>query len=117
MFLLQRQKTYTRLRSFIYQKEAIIIITKWLSDGSSWPEFDAGMFKTAVGTAPLTCQDHLQARQPCSLSQSFHCVLLTALLWKISGTVQLQKQIPDKTPATRGGTGVLTVYNANIIAR
>jgi len=140
MVPLQRQKTYTRLHSVIYwtaqryildctalytglhsviyQKKAIIITRNGWQTRVLGRNLTAGKFKTAVGTALLLCQDHLQARQLLRSSYgSFHCVLFTTLLWKISGKLQLQKNIQNNTPATRGGTRVLTVYNANVIAR
>jgi hypothetical protein len=118
MILLQRQKTYTREHSVIYQKKANIVTLNAWQTRVLGRNLTAGKFKLSVGRALLTCQDHLQARQLLPSSpESFHCVLLTALLWKVPGTLQLQKKIPNNTPATRGGTRVLTVYNANIITR
>jgi hypothetical protein len=109
MVPLQRQETYTRLHSVIYQKKAIIITRNDWQTRVLGRNLKAGEFKTSVGTALLTCQNQLQARQLLlSSSESFLCVLLTALLWKISGTLQLQKKIPNNTPATQGDTGVPT---------
>jgi len=96
MVLLKRQKTYTRLRSVIYQKKAIIITRNGWQTRALARNLTTGKFKLPVGTALLKCQDRLQARQLLrSQSESFHCVLLTALLRKVSGTLQLQKKIPN----------------------
>jgi hypothetical protein len=118
MVPLKRQETYTRLHSVIYQKKAITITRNGWQTRVLGRNLTAGKFKISLGKTLLTCQDHLQVRKLLRSSfESFHCVLLTALLWEISGTLQLQKKIPNNTPGTRGGTRVLTVCNANITAR
>jgi hypothetical protein len=94
MVPLQRKKTYTILHIVIYQKKGIIITRNGWQTRVLGRNLKAGKFKTAVGTALLTCQDYLQARQLLrSSSGSFNCVLLTALLWKILGNLQLQKNL------------------------
>lgn len=67
--------------------------------------FTEGKFKPFVGIALFTCQDHLQTTQLLLSSfESFHCVLLTGSLWKISGTLnyrrssQIIHRLPEVVP-------------------
>lgn len=86
-------------------------------------EFLPGMWRQEISNF-LSVQRHSHVKITFKLGN--YCILhlslftvcyLTALLWKISGALQLQRKIPKNTPVKRGDTRFLTVYNANINAR